>query len=75
MNLIAVECRLAGDDEAEPRLGIVIAANRADAEELCKISYGREGFDHFEADTVVEGSFDGPARVLGYTGQRHAFKN
>jgi hypothetical protein len=22
---------------------------------------------------VIEGSFDGPARVLGYTGQKHAF--
>jgi hypothetical protein len=73
MNLIAVQCWRPGDDEAEPRLGIVIADDQAEAEELCENSYAREGFDRFKADTVIEGSFDGPARVLGYTGQKHAF--
>ena len=75
MNLIAVECRRSGDDDAEPRLGVVIAADGAEAEELCKTSYAPEGFDRFESHTVVEGSFDGPPRVLGYTGQKNAFKN
>jgi hypothetical protein len=70
MNLIIVQCSRSARDEAEARLGVVIAADQTEAEELRKKSYASEGFHHFKADTVVLGSFDGPSRVLGYTGQK-----
>jgi hypothetical protein len=74
MNLIAVQCwRAGGDQEAEPRLGVVIAPGQTEAEQLCRSIYSSEGFTDFKAQTVFEGSFDGPARVLGYTGQSGAF--
>jgi hypothetical protein len=74
MNLITVECWRAGNDEqAEPRLGVLIAAEEAEAEQLCRNAYAREDFTHFKATKVIQGSFDGPARVLGYTGQKGAF--
>jgi hypothetical protein len=74
MNLITVECRRAGEDQdVEPRLGVVIAADGPQAVELCKNAYAHEGFTDFEVYTVIEGSFDGPARLLGHTGQKGAF--
>ena len=41
--------------------------------EAVQAKYAMDGFDRFKAHTVVEGSFPGPARVLGYTGQNAAF--
>jgi hypothetical protein len=74
MNLIAVQCRRSTDEkDDEPRIGVVIADGRAETEQLCKAMYAGEGFNRFEATTVVEGMFGGPARVLGYTGQKGAF--
>jgi hypothetical protein len=74
MKLIVVRCSRSGDSEdTEPRAGVVIADDSAEAERLCRTAYGREGFDGFKADAVVEGTFDGPSRVIGYTGQKGAF--
>jgi hypothetical protein len=74
MNLIVVECsRLTDGKGDEPRLGVVIADDSLQAEELCKAIYASDGFSQFVAKTVVEGLFAGPARVLGYTDQNGAF--
>jgi hypothetical protein len=75
MNVVTVECRrsLESDDDMEPRIAIAIASDLAEAERLCQLKYGREGFDKFKAEMVVERWSDGPARVLGYEGQRGAF--
>jgi hypothetical protein len=74
MNLIAVQCSRPTDgDDSEPRIGVVIADNPTEAEQLCKAVYARDGFNRFVANTVVEGAFGGPARVIGYTGQKGPF--
>jgi hypothetical protein len=74
LNLITVQCNRSGDsDDDEARTGVVIARGQEEAEKLCKALYAKDGFDRFKAHTVVEGTFPGPARVLGYTGQNGAF--
>jgi hypothetical protein len=74
MNLITVRCTrpdAASDDE--PRIAVTIASTLSEAEEVCRDTYGDEGYTGFYGADIVEGNFPGPARIIGYTGQRLAF--
>ena len=74
MKLVTVNCfhpQHADDDE--PRLGVTIADSPAEAEQLCRREYAGDGYTRFEAKDSIEGEFAGPARVIGYGGQRPAF--
>jgi hypothetical protein len=68
MNLIAVQCRRSSDDEdGEPRVGVTIASSPDEAAGLIR---NLEGCTEVTVAGIVEGNFPGPARVLGFTGQK-----
>jgi hypothetical protein len=74
MNLITVRCtRLTDTDDDEPRLGVTIAPDALEAEEVCRAAYSGEGYTGFQTADVIEGHFPGPSRLLGFTGQRPVF--
>jgi hypothetical protein len=74
MKLITVNCsRSRAEADDEPRVGVAIANDPSEAEQLCRREYEGEGYSRFEAKDIIEGEFAGPARVLGYTGQNPSF--
>jgi hypothetical protein len=75
MKLVTVNCsRAQGETDDEPRVGVTIANDRSEAEQLCRCEYETEGYIRFEVKDIIEGEFAGPARVLGYTGQNPLFQ-
>ena len=69
MNLFIVECRREYDPD-EVRLGVVIASAIEEAEEACRRAYSQDEYALFKVRLVVEGQFSGPAREIGFTGQK-----
>ena len=69
MHLFIVECRREFDPD-EVRLGLVIASAIEEAEETCRRAYSQDGYAFFKVRLVVEGQFPGPAREIGFTGQK-----
>ena len=69
MHLFIVECRREYDPD-EARLGLVIASAIEEAEETCRRAYSQDEYAFFKVRLVVEGQFPGPAREIGFTGQR-----
>jgi hypothetical protein len=71
MNLIAVQCSRSSEvEDDEPRLGVSIASSPDEAADLFRNASDLDGCTVFTVAAVVEGNFPGPARVLGYTGQK-----
>ena len=66
MHLFIVECRR----EYDPDEVRVIASAIEEAEEVCRRAYSQDGFAFFKVRLVVEGQFPGPAREIGFTGQK-----
>jgi len=69
MNLFIVECEREYETDA-PRLGVVIASAIEEAEDACRRAYSPDGYAHFKIRLVVEGQFSGPAREIGFTGEK-----
>jgi hypothetical protein len=69
MKLITVRAKRDGDkDDDEGRLYITIAPDGETAVKLAKPPAEHNGERTLEVESVVEGTFDGPSRLLGYCG-------
>jgi hypothetical protein len=67
MNLITVRCRRPSDNEDdEPRVGVTIASSADEAEGLLR----NDEYMEVAVADIVEGNFPGPARLIGFTGQK-----
>jgi hypothetical protein len=74
MKMLTVHCfRQYHDEDDEPRVAITIATDEIEAQAICRNAYRDEGFTTFKAAALVQESFAGPARLIGFTGQRPAF--
>jgi hypothetical protein len=70
MKLFPVQCsHLTGEEDDEPVVKMAIAANKAEAEHLCRDAYSGQGFTGFKAQGSVGGPLPGPARVIYYEGR------
>lgn len=77
MNLYRVGCwRPTDDADDEPRVAVVAAASKDDAIEICGARPGSEVFGRFEVLDGIEAPEgaqavpSGPARVIGFEGDR-----
>jgi hypothetical protein len=65
MNLYNVQCRQSSDGEdAEPRTAVTIASSAGEAARLIR------DYTEVTAELVAKDRFPGPAKFLGFTGQK-----